>query len=111
MNISPLLQYVTFPAGFHDAQVTKWLFPTCDRNADLHNYGELFIYNTEFLYGPKNGMLNTVTVTSAMGFFYLIFEIYLCKNSHTHLSILMRVKVTPTCPFQLNLMKHLPVHF
>ena len=43
MNISPLLQYVTFSAGFHNAQTTKWLFPACDRNADLHNYGESFI--------------------------------------------------------------------
>ena len=44
MNISPLLQYVTFPAGFHNAQAMKWLFPACDRNADLHNYAEPFIY-------------------------------------------------------------------
>ena len=39
-----LLQYVTFPAGFHNAQATKWLFPACDRNADLHNYREPFIW-------------------------------------------------------------------
>ena len=32
-----ITQYVTFPAGFRNAQAMKWLFPACDRNADLHN--------------------------------------------------------------------------
>ena len=35
--------FSNFPAAFHNAQATKWHFPACERNMDLHNYGEPFI--------------------------------------------------------------------
>ena len=44
MDSFPLYQYVTFSCCFHNAQLTKGVFPACARNMDLHNYREPFIY-------------------------------------------------------------------